>query len=372
MIEKRFNIDFDLLETYPYANIHSLNRKFSNYQINPFFNLYKQHLDHFNSPVIMIARDNYILHANQKFVQLFGRLQQGNYTQKPVFLKDIMSDKTYLDIVEKLHSQEQGFTWSGVINSFDSRGKRIKLSLKIIPIFLSKDNKKPDLYLAIYDNISVLNQIFLLKSVTGLLEASRIRDNDTGNHVFRINEYAKIITEKIYKNIKLRNYYKIDLDFMEKIGLFACLHDVGKIGTPDDILNKQGPLEEWEWDIMKEHTINGAFILNALKENLAKDIALHHHEKWDGSGYPYGLKEEMIPISARIVAIADVYDALRMKRTYKKAFDIDKTCKIINEGSGKHFDPFLVDVFNQSRDEFHGIFEKNLHVSANIMLPGLL
>ena len=372
MLEKKLEINFDLLSTYPNTNLHSLVKKFFSYQTNPFFNLYKQHLNHLNTPVIMISRENYILHANQKFIKLFGMFYQGNLYQKPIFLQDIMSNKTYLDINRNLHSLDKGFTWSGVINSYDYKGKRIKLSLKIIPLFLSRDNEKPDLFLAIYDNISVLNQIFLLKSVTGLLEASRIRDNDTGNHVFRLNEYAKIISDKMYKNQKLRNQYNIDLDFIEKISLFACLHDVGKIGTPDDILNKQGPLEEWEWDIMKEHTINGAFILNALKENLAKDIALHHHEKWDGSGYPYGFKEEMIPVSARIVALADVYDALRMKRTYKDAFDIGKTCKIINEGTGKHFDPQIVNVFNQCQDEFHQIFDKNIKVNTDIMLPGLL
>ena len=135
------------------------------------------------------------------------------------------------------------------------------------------------------------------------------------------------------------------------------MHDVGKIGTPDDILNKEGPLDEREWLIMKEHTKNGAFILSTYPNPMAKQIALFHHEKWDGTGYPYQLSETMIPLPARIVSIADVYDALRMERSYKKSFSHQEASEIIIKNRGIHFDPALVDLFIENKDSFNSIFD---------------
>ena len=136
------------------------------------------------------------------------------------------------------------------------------------------------------------------------------------------------------------------------------MHDVGKIGTPDDILNKQGPLEDWEWEIMKEHTINGAYILSTYPNPMAREIALRHHEWWNGAGYPHGLSGDLIPLSARIVTIADVYDALRMERSYKKAFSHEKAKTIIREEKGSHFDPDLIDIFEKIETDFREIFEE--------------
>jgi putative two-component system response regulator len=137
------------------------------------------------------------------------------------------------------------------------------------------------------------------------------------------------------------------------------MHDVGKIGTPDDILNKEGPLSDWEWTVMREHTKNGAFILSSYPNPMAKEIALSHHERWDGSGYPYQLSGEMIPLAARITTIADVYDALRMERSYKPALSHDVTVQKMLEGKETHFDPFLVDVFVSIAKDFDRIYERN-------------
>ena len=136
----------------------------------------------------------------------------------------------------------------------------------------------------------------------------------------------------------------MDKDFIEDIGFLAAMHDVGKIGTPDDILNKEGPLNEFEWGIMKEHTKNGAFILSSYPNPMAKEIALSHHEWWNGSGYPYNLEGTMIPLSARIVTLADVYDALRMKRSYKPAYSHEIAIQKIQQEREVHFDPEIVDV----------------------------
>nr|HPO49294.1 HD domain-containing phosphohydrolase [Spirochaetota bacterium] len=151
---------------------------------------------------------------------------------------------------------------------------------------------------------------------------------------------------------------RAQISFCKRIRKVASMHDVGKIGIPDYILTKPGKLTEEEFKIMQEHTINGAFILSELAGQMARDIALFHHEKWNGLGYPYGFREDQIPISARIVAISDVYDALRMKRSYKESMPHEKVKNIIAEGKGEHFDPFLVDLFLKMDADFNAIFEK--------------
>jgi putative two-component system response regulator len=137
------------------------------------------------------------------------------------------------------------------------------------------------------------------------------------------------------------------------------MHDVGKIGTPDDILNKEGSLADWEWTIMKEHTKNGAYLLSTYPNPMAREIALYHHERWDGSGYPYNLEKTMIPLAARIVSIVDVYDALRMKRSYKKPFDHETAIRIVKEGSGTQFDPTLIVLLDRIGDDFERIYSDN-------------
>lgn len=132
------------------------------------------------------------------------------------------------------------------------------------------------------------------------------------------------------------------------------MHNIGKIGIPDSILLKPGKLTPNEFEIMKQHTLMGARILSGSSSPLlrmAEEIAISHHEKYDGSGYPYGVMGENIPLVGRIVAIADVFDALSTRREYKEAFELDKTLSIMKEGKGKHFDPNLVDAFFDILDE---------------------
>ena len=139
------------------------------------------------------------------------------------------------------------------------------------------------------------------------------------------------------------------------------MHDLGKIGIPDRILLKPGKLDPEEWEIMKQHTVIGAKILKGSDAEfirLGETIAQHHHEKWDGSGYPSGLKGIEIPIAARIAAIADVFDALTSKRPYKEAFSVEKSLAIIREGRGSHFDPDVVDAFLAIQAETLTIMEQ--------------
>jgi len=140
------------------------------------------------------------------------------------------------------------------------------------------------------------------------------------------------------------------------------MHDVGKVGIPDAIIGKKGKLNAEEWEIMKTHSSKGASILGGSGTEilqLSEKIAMHHHEKWDGNGYPDGLKEDQIPLSARIVAVADVFDALVQERPYKKAWPLQDALNLIKNERGKHFDPRVVDAFFACRDEIVNIQKKH-------------
>ena len=179
-----------------------------------------------------------------------------------------------------------------------------------------------------------------LQVIHRLGRAAEYKDNETGLHVIRMSHYAK-------ENALAAGMNEIDA---EELLNAPPMHDIGKIGIPDAILQKPGKLTPDEWEIMKTHASVGATIIgedNSSLLKIARTIALCHHEKWDGSGYPNGLAGEAIPIEARIVAIADVFDALTSTRPYKKSWSIDDATAYIKEESGKHFDPDLVQAFIQ-------------------------
>ena len=190
-----------------------------------------------------------------------------------------------------------------------------------------------------------------LDTILRLSKAAEYRDEDTGAHIIRMSNYASLIAERMGLPGKT----------VESILYAAPLHDIGKIGVPDRILLKPGPLDKKEWEIMKQHTTFGAKILDGSEGylQLGRSIALTHHEKWDGSGYPAGLKGNEIPLAGRIVAIADVFDAMTSRRPYKEPFSIEKTLSLIMEARGSHFDPDVVDTFFEIKDDILGI--KNVY-----------
>jgi len=167
-------------------------------------------------------------------------------------------------------------------------------------------------------------------------EAGHYNDTDTGVHIWRMAAYSGALAHAINWSVSQ----------VELIKMAAPMHDTGKIGIPDSILKAPRKLHDDEWETMKTHSQIGYDILSKCHSdlfNMAAEIALYHHEKWDGSGYPIGLSGEQIPVSARIVAIADVFDALTMKRPYKEPWTIEKAIQLIKSESGHHFDPKLVD-----------------------------
>ncbi|MCP3923104.1 MAG: HD domain-containing protein [Desulfobacterales bacterium] len=202
-------------------------------------------------------------------------------------------------------------------------------------------------------------------TIISLASLAETRDNDTGTHIIRTQHYVKALAN----NLKDHPKFKKDLDekSIDLIYKSAPLHDIGKVGIPDDILLKPGKLTDEEFEIMKNHPAYGRDSLKKAEDMLgensflrfAQEIAYSHHEKWDGTGYPEGLKGESIPVSGRLMAISDVYDALISKRVYKKAFNHEKARDIIVEGKGKHFDPDIVECFLKIERVFIKIAENN-------------
>ncbi|MCL9781332.1 two-component system response regulator [Vibrio sp. S4M6] len=189
-----------------------------------------------------------------------------------------------------------------------------------------------------------------LEVIQRLGRAAEYKDNETGMHVVRMSHYSKILARQL----------EVSESWVELLFQASPMHDVGKIGIPDHILRKPGKLDEDEWKIMQTHVTIGGDIIGESDSKLiqlAREIALNHHEKWDGSGYPHGRKGEEIPLSARIVAIADVFDALTSERPYKKAWSIDDAILFLQEQSGQHFDPQLVPKFVEQIEEILAIKE---------------
>ncbi|MBC2713680.1 MAG: cyclic nucleotide-binding domain-containing protein [Desulfobacteraceae bacterium] len=199
--------------------------------------------------------------------------------------------------------------------------------------------------------------------IFSLADLAESRDPEIGEHLKRVQSYCMFISERI----KSRNTYpqSITYDFIENIYNVSPLHDIGKVGIPDSILLKPGELAKDEFEKMKTHTTIGAQTLKKVLEQvnhptfvMAYNLVRHHHERYDGSGYPDGLSGDNIPFESRIISIADVFDALMSRRCYKEAFDIDKTLQIIRQGSGRRFDPELVKIMLDNIETFKTIHQR--------------
>ncbi len=223
------------------------------------------------------------------------------------------------------------------------------------------------------DLLESYRKVYEARSATilGLAKLAEYRDEGTGTHLERIREYARILAVQLSSNPKSKG--RIDQQYIDDIYQSSILHDIGKVGTPDALLLKPGELTKEEFNIIKRHTLMGGNALEAIESQIegksflamGKEIAYNHHEKWDGSGYPRGLKGEAIPLSARIIAVADVYDALTTKRFYKEAYSHGTAKNMIIRLKGEHFDPQIVNAFAATAAKFNRVRKQMLKEEAD-------
>ncbi len=239
-------------------------------------------------------------------------------------------------------------------------------------VFFSSDSKKAytrehtgflktiALSLAAAFDQSFLNDQLVVSTIEGFSKLVESKDSETGNHIERMQRYAVMLAEMTAAKGVFPN--QIDEAFIRQIEAFSPLHDIGKVSIPDHILMKPGKLTVQEFELMKEHTYIGADILKKMNDRITGEnrsfykvgieIVRHHHEKYNGKGYPDGLSGKDIPLSARIVAVADVLDAITSKRPYKNAFGMETSKRIMLEGRLEHFDPILIDILMENWGRF--------------------
>ncbi|MGB9822850.1 MULTISPECIES: HD domain-containing phosphohydrolase [Thermodesulfovibrio] len=303
-----------------------------------------------------------------------------NHTPDVIVLDIRMPRMNGIEVLEVLKSDSRTSHIPVVVLSGDDRERKNALKHGAND-FIPKPFDAEELKLRVINNLQVkkyqdlvrnINEVLqkeLMKKTKELREAlelakeaeyemvvkfgmiSEFRDEETGQHIRRISYYSKLLAQLIGLPESEQNI----------IFYASPLHDVGKVGIPDNILKKPGPLTPEEFEIMKLHTIIGGRILTSQPKFITlqagKIIAEQHHEKWDGSGYPYGLKGEEIHIYARIVAVCDVFDAITSDRVYRPAFSIEQAIDIMKKGRESHFDPQLLDIFLNNFDEFLKIRE---------------
>lgn len=214
-------------------------------------------------------------------------------------------------------------------------------------------------------NRSYFTKVIFAKITHSFAELVDHKDNETGDHILRMVRYSVVIADALRRTP--RKDYCVDRRLVLDIERYASVHDIGKVGVPDEILKKPGKLTPEEWEVMKRHVNVGADIFSSIREGLrffdddlyrvAEEITRHHHERWDGSGYPDGLKGLEIPVSSRIVAIADVFDALTSRRSYKEPFGFDESVEMLKDSAGSHLDPVLVQVFIDQIEKIRSIYD---------------
>lgn len=202
-------------------------------------------------------------------------------------------------------------------------------------------------------------------TIAAMAALAETRDQETGQHIWRTQEYVRELALGLAAHPRFSSY--LTLETIDLLYKSAPLHDIGKVGIPDAILRKAGAFTPEEFDLMKRHTLLGRNAIMAAEQRLAvptpfltmaRDIAGSHHERWDGSGYPDGLAGAAIPLAARVMAVADVYDALVTNRPYKRAHSHAEACALIRVEGGRHFDPTLVDAFLHCHDELQAIAQR--------------
>ncbi len=262
------------------------------------------------------------------------------------------------------HFDNSGYIYTILLTANNTQAERVVGMRAGADDFVGKPFNEQELLQRVAAGGRVLQLETKEALIFALAKLAESRDNETGNHLERVQRYSRLLTLELCRSGRFGG--AVDEEFATLVFQTSPLHDIGKVGIADSILLHPGKLTAEQFEIMKTHTTIGAeCLLGAIERSpsakflkMAYDIALWHHEKYDGSGYPHGLAGEAIPLAARIVAVADVYDALRSRRVYKPAFTHEKAVEIIRTDSGTHFDPEVVDAFERVHAQFEAIADR--------------
>lgn len=259
------------------------------------------------------------------------------------------------ELLRTIRRDEFVYTYVIVVSSPEGRDRMLKALELGADDYLTKPFTSEELKIRLMAADRILRLQSQEKLMLAMARLADYRSEETGFHLERVQHFARALALRLDKDA----FPDVTPAFLSHLFSLSCLHDIGKVAIPDSILHKPGRLNANEFEIMKQHASIGGKLLRDLHEetgsefiHMAKEIVLYHHERYNGGGYPHGVKGEDIPLAARLVAVADVYDALSSERCYKSAYPREKCRKIILEERGEHFDPRLVDAFERCEDEF--------------------
>jgi PAS domain S-box-containing protein len=342
----------DLEKTKEYFKTQTQKSAFNLSESIRIVNAYKEAINESNI-ILRTDLNRNIIYVNDAFCKISAYTQDELLGKPYSFLK--YNNLTHEEETQNLDEIFSENIWKGTILNFNKNSGTFYCDVTIYP--LKDKNGKVVEYMGIHHDITDIENLYKeledtqREIIYKLGEIGECRSSETGQHVKRVAEYSKLIAHKI----------GLDDKDISKLFMASPMHDIGKVGIPDSILNKNGKLDPDEWEIMKTHAQIGYDILKTSKRDILQSAAIvsfSHHEKWDGSGYPLGLKGEEIHIFGRITAVADVFDALGSDRVYKKAWPLEKILELFKEEKGKHFDPNLIDIFLNNLNEFIEIKER--------------
>ncbi len=266
------------------------------------------------------------------------------------------------ELIQHIRKEQSRYIYMIVLTSNEGKKSVVKALNYGADDFLTKPALNEELQLRIQSGIRLLRLESHDELILSMAKLAEYRSEETGYHLERVQRYAWLLAKDIAENFPK---FEMSMSFAEEISQVTPLHDIGKVATPDHILHKPGKLTDSEFEIMKDHAaIGGKMLLDIYAKTgshylkTASDVAMYHHEKFNGKGYPEGLKGDDIPVSARIMALADIYDAMTSKRCYKDEFSHDKVKTIIVEERGSHLDPDVVDSFLRLETQWLAIKEQ--------------
>jgi len=346
---------------------------------------YRQLYENIIDLVILIDAEDQVVMANPRFYSTIG-ISRETIRQKEKYFKTwVFPDDRYMvqtAMLDKLHdgNEIKDFHFrlqnkASQIFHVECNAKCIKKETELVgyQMVIRDITKRKSLEKELFDSVKDVENA-RTGTILGLAKLAEYRDEATGAHLERIREYTVVLTRELAKRPHYKEY--ITEQYISDIYFSSILHDIGKVGIPDSILLKPGMLSKEEFEVIKRHSTIGGDVLKQVDAKIqgrsfltiGMHIAYFHHEKWNGTGYPKGLKKHEIPLSARIVALADVYDALTSVRFYKKAYSHEKAMGIITSDSGKHFDPEIVEAFLVHEAKFDQIRKETQEESGASML----